>query len=527
MQNTDLLSQKTHEELLNFIDSLQQKYATFEEQVTVKFAAEKEAYQTRINQLEFRISLLLQERYAKRSEKFDPKQLNLFDEPALDEVTRVAIEVEEETIQVASFNHKKTGKKPLPSHFLREEIIYDLAESEKQCSCGYELTEIGADKTEQLEIIPARFKVLVHVRRKYACKACELTIKTAELPTQPIPKSIATPSLLAHVLVSKYADHLPLYRQENILQRIGVDLPRASMSTWMIRCAELLKPLVNLMRGIIQAGDIAYADETTLQVLKEKDRAAEKTSYMWYFAGGTKEKRCVIYEYHPSREGKVARNFFGDYKGYLHCDGYSGYDAMLETGDIVGVGCWAHARRKFAAIVKSYPNNPGFAAEAINRLKKVYHLEKTAREESYTLDQIHKMRTEKAEPILLNFKDRLEQTILVTPPSSPIAAAIQYTLNQWPKLTGYLKDPRLEIDNNASERAMKGFAIGRKNWMFSNSQDGARASAIIYSLMRTCILHDVEPYAYFKYVLTALPTTAPDQLETLLPFNYAKKILSQ
>ena len=527
MQNTDLLSQKTHGELLNFIDSLQQKYATFEEQVTAKFAEEKEAYQTRINQLEFRISLLLQERYVKRSEKFDPKQLSIFDEAALDEATQVAIEAEEETIQVASFHRKKTGKKPLPSHFPREEIIYDLEESEKQCSCGCALTEIGEDKTEQLEIIPARFKVLVHVRKKYACKACALTIKTAELPAQPIPKSIAGPSLLAHVLVSKYADHLPLYRQENILQRIGVDLPRASMSAWMIRCAELLKPLVGLMQAIIQAGDIAYADETTLQVLKEKDRAAEKTSYMWYFAGGTTEKRCVIYEYHPSREGRVARNFFGDYKGYLHCDGYSGYDAMLETGDIIGVGCWAHARRKFAAIVKSYPNNPGFAAEAINRLKKVYHLEKIAREESYTLDQIHKMRTEKAEPILLNFKDRLEQTILVTPPSSPIAAAIQYTLNQWPKLMGYLEDPRLEIDNNASERAMKNFAIGRKNWMFSNSQDGAHASAIIYSLMRTCTLHEVEPYAYFKYVLAALPTTAPDQLENLLPFNYVKKILSQ
>ena len=517
MQNTEYLSQKMPIELLNIVTELQQK-------LQEKIELEKN-YQTKITYLELRIAQLLQERYAKRSEKFDPKQLSLFDEPTITEAELERVETQEETLQVASFTRKKTGRKPLPAHFISEEIIHDLAEADKYCSCGCALTEIGADKSEQLDIVPAQFKKLIHIRKKYACKVCEDTIKTAALPAQPIPKSIAAPGLLAHVLVSKYADHLPLYRQENILQRIGVDIPRASMSAWMIRCAHLLKPLVTLMQAMIQQGDVAYADETTIQVLKEKGRLAETDSYMWYFAGGpAPQKRCIVYEYHASRAGKIARDFFGTYAGYLHCDGYAGYDAMFVTQKIIGVGCWAHSRRKFAAIVKSQKNNPGFALEAINILKKVYHLEKIAKEESYTLEQIQAMREEKARPILLNFKERLEHKLLLAPPSSAIAAAIKYTLNQWRKLMGYLKDPRLEIDNNASERAMKDFAIGRKNWMFSNSTDGAEASAIIYSLMQTCKIHLVEPYAYFKSVLAALPTATTEDLESLLPFNFAKKL---
>ena len=475
--------------------------------------------------LELRIAKILAERYGRRSEAFPhPQQNDLFDEAATSPEEIPAIEVVEQEIQVAAFTRKKSGRKPLPAFLPRIEIIHDLPENEKQCSCGCALTEIGADKSEQLDIIPAVFKVLAHVRKKYACKACEENVKIAALPAMPIPKSIASPSLLAHVLVCKYADHLPLYRQENILQRFGVDIARSTLSHWVIKCAALLKPLVTLMRSKINQYDVAYADETTLQVLKEKDRTAESKSYMWYFSGG--EQRCVVYEYHPTRAGKIAHDFFADYHGYLHCDGYSGYEALFLDEKVIGVGCWAHARRKFADIAKANKKHPGFALEVINILQKVYRLEKIAKEDKHSLEQIHTLRNTRAKSILVDLKTRLEQKITQAPPGSTIRKAIQYTLNQWGKLMNYLKDPRLDIDNNVSERAIKPFAVGRKNWLFSNSADGAHASAIIYSLLETCRAHNVEPFAYFKAVLNALPSMddTPEALENWLPFNYQSSL---
>lgn len=484
---------------------------------------------TKIEALELRVAELLAMHYGRRTEAFPhPQQNDLFDEAAISLEEIPVIEAIEQEIQVAAFTRKKSGRKPLPAFLPRIEIIYDLPENEKQCGCGCALTEIGSDKSEQLDIIPAVFKVLVHVRKKYACRACEENVKIAALPIAPIPKSIASASVLAHVLVCKYADHLPLYRQENILQRSGIAIARSTLSHWVIQCAELLKPLVTLMRSKINQYDVAYADETTLQVLKEKERAAESKSYMWYFAGGPIEKRCIVYEYHPTRGAKVANDFFEAYHGYLHCDGYAGYEALFLNKKVIGVGCWAHARRKFAAIVKANKKNPGFAQEVLNILAKVYHLEKLAKDANYDFEQIHIMRDTRAKPILEDLKKRLELKISLASPGSPISDAMKYTLKQWPKLMNYLKDPRLEIDNNASERAIKHFAVGRKNWLFSDSIDGAHAGAIIYSLLETCRAHKVEPFAYFKAVLNALPTidNTPEALEVLLPFNFTSTLNS-
>jgi hypothetical protein len=363
--------------------------------------------------------------------------------------------------------------------------------------------------------------VLVHIREKWACKGCQDTIKTAKLPKHPIPKSMASPGLLAHVVVCKYEDHLPLYRQENILQRIGIDIPRSTLSHWMIKCGDLLTPLVKLMHTIIQAYDIAYADETPVQVLKEKDRAASKKSMMWYFSGGTPEQRCVIYEYHPTREGAVSRNFFEDFKGYLHCDGYSGYEKLFATQQVTHVACWAHARRKFMAIVKSSKNPSGVAVLMLNLIKKLYKLEKQCKELGLTPEEIYKQRQEHAKPVLLTIKKSLDEYSLKAPPQSAIAKAMNYMLNQWDSLMIYITDGRLEIDNNASERGIKTFVIGRKNWLFFDQPEGAAAGAVIYSLIQTCKLHGVEPYAYFRHVLATLPTTTSDEQRiALLPFNY-------
>ena len=319
-------TQKTKAELIFLLQNIQQNHQKEIQQQNNLLSQQA----VRIETLEQRLALALQARFGSRSESLmDANQINLFDEADIEPEALTEIEAAELGITVASFTRKKAGRKPLPAHLPREEILYDLPEEQKHCACGCKLTEIGADKSEQLDIIPAQVKVLVHVRKKYACKACEDTIKTAELPKQAIPKSMAAPGLLAHVLVSKYEDHLPLYRQEDILQRMGIDIPRSTLSYWIIQCGELLKPLIPLMKTVTLNYDVAYADETKVQVLKEKDRKAETQSFMWFFSGGPPDQRCSIYEYHPTRGGIVAREFFKDYTGYLHCDAYAG--AMMRS----------------------------------------------------------------------------------------------------------------------------------------------------------------------------------------------------
>ena len=481
-------------------------------------------HQTTITELEERIQKLLQEQYGTRSEKLkEPQTDNAFDEAIVTADELPLITDAEADIQIPAHTRKKHGggRKPLPAHLLREEIVYPLPDELKLCACGCVLTKIGDERSEQLDIIPAKIKVLVHVREKWACKGCQDTILTAPLPKHPLPKSIASPGTLAHVLVCKYEDHLPLYRQERILQRIGIDIPRSTLSQWMIKCGDLLAPLVKLMHAIIRSYDIAYADETPVQVLKEKDRAAQTKSMMWYFAGGAPTERCVIYEYHPTREGAVASDFFEGFTGLLHCDGYGGYESLFTDETITHVACWAHARRKFIELTKSSKHPPGVAVTIINLIKKLYEIEKKCKEEELTPEQIYMRRQQDAKPILLRIKDYVDKHYPSAPPQSGLAKAMKYTLNQWDALMTYLTDGRLDIDNNASERGIKSFVIGRKNWLFYDQPTGATAGAVIYSLIQTCKLHSVEPYAYFKYVLATIPyATTEEELVALLPFNY-------
>lgn len=255
-------------------------------------------------------------KFANKLEKINAEQLSLFDE-AEPPINPDIIFAEEEKLQVASYVRKKSpGRKPLPADLPRVSRIYDLPETEKVCACGCALTHIKDEKTEQLEIIPAKIYVIEHIRKKYACRSCEETIKTAPMPPLPIPRSIAASGLLSHVLVSKFQDHLPLFRQEQILQRIGVDIPRATLSLWVIKCAELLLPLIKLLHDRILTYDVAYADETTLQVVKEPNKSIQSKKYMWLFAGGPPEQFVYYYHYHPSRSHEVAHDFLEDFKGF-------------------------------------------------------------------------------------------------------------------------------------------------------------------------------------------------------------------
>jgi transposase len=397
--------------------------------------------------------------FANKSEKFNPGQIQFFDEasPPKDEEKILATE---EEIQVASFKRKKSpGRKPLPDDLPRVQKIYDLDEAEKICSCGCALTHITDEKSEQLEYIPAKIFVIQHVKKKYACKQCEETIKTAKMPIQPIPRSIAASGLLSHILVSKFEDGLPLYRQEKILRRIGIDLPRATLCLWVLKCAVLLKPLMKLLHDVILNYDIAYADETTCQVLKEPSKGVQSKKYMWLFAGGAPQQFAFYYQYHPSRSHDVALDFFEDFTGYLHCDGFSAYDALAKKRPITLVGCLYHARRKFMEVVKLAPNKEGVASHVIKLIAKLSVIEDEIKLLSDTDKKI--IREEKAKPVLDELHDFLLSNQPYVLPKSLLGQAIGYTLNQWPKLLTYLQDGRLENSNNRSERAIKPFVMGR------------------------------------------------------------------
>jgi len=458
--------------------------------------------------------------FGRKSEKFDHRgQLPLFDEESSTEDESKEIEAEDESITVAKHSRKKRGRRPLPSNLPREQVIHDLPEKEKICSCGHHLHRIGEDKSEKLDFIPARLKVIEHIRYKYGCRHCEEGVKTAQLPKQPIPKSIATPGLLAHVIVSKFVDHLPLYRQEKIFNRAGIDIPRATTCNWMMKCGELFMPLISLLKRNITTSTYAKADETPVTVLSKDGRKNSSSSYMWVFTTGNPGKKSIVFEYHPTRAGYVAEEFFNGFKGFLQTDAYSGYNAVLSNAGVTGLGCWAHARRPFNDIVK-ISKNSGAAHMALSFIQKLYAVEREAKNSKLSAEETLKLRQTKSKPILTKFKSWLDKTSLKVLSSSTIGKAINYTLNHWVSLNVYITDGNLDIDNNSTERAIKPFALGRSNWLFCGNERGAKNSAAIYSLVETCKANNIEPYAYFRYALALLPNAdSESDFEKLLPQN--------
>jgi hypothetical protein len=339
-----------------------------------------------------------------------------------------------------------------------------------------------------------------HVRPKYACKPCEGNVKIAEMPLLLLPKSIATPELVAHTIISKYVDHLPLYRQESIWKRLEIDLPRSSLCGWVLKTAALCEPLVNLLRADIIRQDYVQADETTIQVLAEAGRSNTAVSYMWVYQSGSAPNRSVVFDYQETRSGEHAKIFLKGFKGYLQTDAYSGYLWGEKEPHIVSVGCMAHARRPFSELVK-LTKTPGLAHEALVFFQGLYAIEKQARDNALSPEARHTLRNNKAPPILAAFKTYLERYLTKTSEKSKIGMGIRYVLNHWIALTRYLQDGRIEIDNNALENRIRPFAVGRKNWLFAGSPSGAKAGATLYSLIETCRANQVEPYAYFCAML--------------------------
>lgn len=469
------------------------------------------------------IRLLKHHRFGRRSEKGFEGQERLFNE-AESAAEAAGVEADAE-ISVEAHTRRKRGRQALPAWIPRIEILHDLPESERRCATdGTRLERIGEETSEQLEFIPAKLRVLRHVRPKYACPTCRSGIHSAPLPPQPIPKSLASPTLLAHVAVSKYADGLPLYRQEGMFRRLGIELPRASLANWMVKTGELVQPLVNLLRDELLSSGFVQCDETRYQVLKEPGKAATSQSYLW--VQHAPDRAIVLYDYDASRSAEVPKRLFAGFAGFLQTDGYEGYGAIGREPGIVHVGCWAHARRKFAEALqaqrssakKKRSSKESKALQGLAFIQKLYKIERQVQERPP--DDRHRIRQERSRPVMEKLRAWLTETIPRVPPQSLTGKALAYLDGQWPKLLRVLEDGRLPLDTNAVENAIRPFVVGRKNWLFADTVRGAEASANLYSVIETAKRCGLEPFAYLRHVLAALPRAhTVDEVEALLPRN--------
>jgi len=496
--------------------------------IIARLTAEKES---RYRQLESENELLREQNrklfdqlFGRKSEKLfgGSPQLLLFDIPEIDPEAEV-----EEAVTIETHRRKKPGRKPLPEHLPRVDVVHDIDEEEKICGCGSQLERIGEEVSEKLDIIPAVIRAVRHIRPKYGCRSCEgveddgSTIKIVPAPPQIIPKGIASGGLLAHILTAKFDDALPFYRQEKQFSRLGVEIGRATMCNWAMRAAEACQPLVEMLTREIRSGPLINIDETTVQVLKEPDRSPTTKSYMWIFRGGEVESPSLVYRYSPTRSGNVASSFIDNYVGAVQTDGYAGYNFLDASESIAHLGCWAHVRRKFmdarkAGSTKSQKS--GSVDVALGYIRKLYAIEKRAKNQELDIQQLLALRHSEAKPMLTKFRKWLEKKSLHVVPKSLLGKAVSYALDQWPRLVRYLDIGYATPDNNLAENAIRPFVIGRKNWLFAGTPEGAEASATIYSLIQTAKANGLDSYSYLRYLFENLPyATSEQDYRNLLP----------
>ena len=440
-----------------------------------------------------------------------------------------ATQAPEPVLETISYTRRKVaGQRELNLSGLPvEEIVYDLPQNEQVCpACEGHLHAMGADVRTEIKVIPATITVVKHIRTKYACRHCQnheikTPIKTASMPTTAFPNSLASPSAVAHILCQKFVEGSPLYRQQAALQRLGFELSRQTMANWMIAGAGWLDKLYTRMALHLRKRDIAHADETTLQVLHEEGRAAQTDSFMWLYRSGRDGPPIVLFEYQPTRAAEHPRKFLKGFCGLLHVDGYVGYEGLP---GVTLVGCFSHARRKFVEALNilpaaarkqgGTPSHAGLAfCDALFKIERDLH--------DATAQERFAARLQRSKPVLEKFRLWLEEMDSKVLPKSTLGTAVTYCRNQWTKLNNFLLDGRLELDNNRSERAIKPFVIGRKNWLFSNTAGGARSSAVIYSLVETAKENGLNPFPYLTYLFEQLPNLNlkdPEALDRLLPW---------
>ena len=450
-------------------------------------------------------------RFGSKSETLDQLALDIEDREIAEAVTKPQSEERPTTPK------DKPKRKPLPPELPREEEV--LPAGECCASCGGKLKHLGEDVTEELEYVPGRFKVRRIVRPRCACADCE-AMHQAPLPSRPIERGRPGPGLLAHVLVSKYADHLPLYRQSQIYARSDLDLSRSTLTGWVGQCCALLEPLADAISRHVRAGSAIFADDTPVK-LQAKGTGKTATARMWVYARDERPwsgdaAPAAWYRFTPNRKGEHPVEHLKSYKGHVHADGYAGFNGLFGIGKATEVACMAHIRRKFVDVHQS--TGGAIAEEAIRRIADLYAVEKEAR--GQPPDERRALRQERSKPVLDDLETWLSSQLRGISGKTPLAAAIRYALSRIPKLRPWLDDGHLEIDNNAAERAIRPIALGRKNYLFIGSKGGGKAAAIAYTLIETAKLNGVDPKAWLSHVIATIADHPASKITHLMPWNF-------
>ena len=493
--------------------------------MVVDLTAQLDAEQARRIKVEHLLREMLRARSGRKSEQLSQEQLTLF-----------AAELKAEGVDIEALldagtdepggggpaspgdapKGKPHGRRALPAHLKRERIEHDLEEAEKYCaSCAQDLRLIGEESSERYEYVPAQMMVIEDVCKKYACSC---TVKTATKPSQPIEKSTAGAGLLTQVIVGKYADHLPLHRQGKIFRRWGVELSDQTMGGWMRQCAELLDPLYGRLKSFVLSSKVVGTDDTPVKVL-DPNLPQTRKGRIWPYVGD-RDHPAVVYDYTATRERAGPEKFLEDYRGNLQADAYVAYDSFFTEPDrgLVEVGCWAHARRHFHNALESDRTHMSAVLAMIGQL---YKVEKIGRERELRGEEMRLVREQGARPILDELKKYLQQIQEQVLPKSPAGQAVAYTLKNWTALTRYCDDGDLSIDNNATERSLRCIAVGRNNWTFFGSDNGGKTAAVLRSFVTSCELVKIDPFAWFRDVLSRIADHPVTKLDELLPHRWA------
>ncbi len=528
----DKLDEKTlKDQRHNKIIDIQQMPREELEKAFLSAFTKLEESQAKVTWYEEQLRRSKQQKFGSSSEKnSDLNQVSFFNEAEAES----ALAGEEPSLEDIAVKEPKKGKmkgkkKKMTENLPAQVIDYVLTPEEQSCpQCSHDLHEMKTIVRKELTVLPARVHVTEHVQHVYTCRNCELQEETtpvvyAEAPSPILKNSLASPSLVASIMTKKYVDALPLYRQEQKFLRFGYDISRQTMSNWVVKSSELwLKPIYNLLKQELLKDDILHADETILEVIHEPGRKATSNSYMWiYLTGHLSPRSIVVYEYTPGRSGQFAEDFLKDFKGYLHSDGYSGYHRL--ENKVISVGCWAHLRRKFndalQNIAPTGATSKSLAQKGYTLSNQIFQLEK--RWLKLSPEERLVKRKEEAEPKVSNFFKWINDNEPMILPKSLLGKAFTYAANQERRLRNYLLDGRLEITNNRAERGIKPFVIGRKNWLFANTPRGAEASAIIYSIVETAKMNNLNPFTYIEYLLETMPNLDKYhlKLDDLLPWS--------
>jgi transposase len=477
-----------------------------------------------IEKLKFTIAKMRHERFGPSSERgaiLDQLELQLADleENAAEAEMAAQVAAAKAKTAVKSFERRKPARRPLPTHLPRERIVYP-APATCPC-CGGTVHKLGEDVTETLELVPRQWKVIQHVREKFSCRTCE-SITQPPAPFHPIARGRAGPQLLAHVLFAKYGLHLPLNRQSATYAREGVDLDVSTLADWVGACTATLMPLVLRIRGYVFAAERIHADETTVPVLA---KGKTRTGRLWTYVRddrpfGGPDPPAAAFFYSPDRAGKHAEEHLAGYAGLMQADAYAGfnrlYEASRKPGPITAAMCWAHARRKLFDLARI--NKAPIAIEAVKRMDELFAIERDIN--GKPPHERWRVRQEHSRPLVTALEAWLREQRAKLSARNEVAKAISYSLNRWTELVRFLDDGRLCMSNNAAERALRGIAVGRKNWTFAGSDEGGRRAAAIYTLIETAKLNDVDPQAWLADLLARLQDHSARRIDELLPWNW-------